>query len=95
LVCHWLSGSREVDGSHPVLLEAALSGKKAYGGGRVGEGWQHGRHDSICGFLPLSRNSRSWLKKDSWEQLSRPVDEDRLGGVLFGVVPRSFDEFAR
>jgi len=28
------------------------------------------------------------------EQLSRPVDEDRLGGFLFGVFARSFDEFA-
>ncbi len=31
----------------------------------------------------------------SWqEQLSRPVDEDRLGGFLSGVFARSFDEFA-
>jgi hypothetical protein len=28
------------------------------------------------------------------EQLSRPVDEDRLGGFLFGVLAWSFDEFA-
>jgi hypothetical protein len=28
------------------------------------------------------------------EQLSRPVDEDRLGGFLSGVSARSFDEFA-
>jgi len=34
--------------------------------GRVGEGWQRARHDSICSFLPWSRNSCSWLKKDSW-----------------------------
>jgi hypothetical protein len=28
------------------------------------------------------------------EQLSRPVDEDRLGGFRFGVLAWSFDEFA-
>jgi hypothetical protein len=28
------------------------------------------------------------------EQLSRLVDQDRLGGFLFGVIARSFDEFA-
>jgi len=28
------------------------------------------------------------------EQSSRPVDEDRLGGFLFGVLAWSFDEFA-
>ncbi len=31
---------------------------------------------------------------DLTEQLSRPVDEDRLGGFLFGVLAWSFDEFA-
>ncbi|WP_222844667.1 hypothetical protein, partial [Saccharomonospora sp. CUA-673] len=28
------------------------------------------------------------------EQLSRPVDEDLLGGCGLGVVVRSFDEFS-
>ena len=48
----------KVDGPHPALLEACLSGKASLRW-RVGEGWQRGRHDSICGFLRWSRNSWS------------------------------------
>ena len=58
LVCQ--SGRSEVDGSHPVLLEPALSGKKSLRrrGGSAKAGKMAGT-DSICGFQRWSRSYRA------------------------------------
>ena len=54
--------------------------------------WQ--RPQQAVDLLAGVTNSATVVQTELAEQLSRPVDEDRLGGFLFGVFARSFDEFA-